>query len=130
MLILLLACTSGDKESGTTSDTGVTSGTPATLTEIQADIFGKSCAFSSCHGDGGNAGSLKLNDGESYGELVNQPATVTGEILVIPGDPDGSYLVKKLENADPSQVMPPGSPLPDANIARVRSWIADGAQDN
>ncbi len=122
-LLWLVAC-SGGKDSNSPDET------PATLTEIQTDIFSKSCAFSSCHGDGGNSGLLKLDPELSYAQLVNAAASEAGKIRVVPGDPDGSYLVERLEHPDTAEVMPPGQPLDAAKLERIRSWIVDGAQDN
>jgi hypothetical protein len=120
-------------------------GGPATFTTVQDDVFTKSCAFSTCHG--GRAGDLKLTEGESYAALVNvtpagvnstnpeYPADVdvSDEILVIPGDPDNSYLIKKLEGAPDIN----GSPMPEGSqgfdedkVELVRSWIANGALDD
>jgi hypothetical protein len=53
-----------------------------------------------------------------------------GETLVIPNDPDNSYLIRKLEgNAGVGSVMPPPPrmALGAATIAEIRQWIADGA---
>ncbi|MFN7142154.1 MAG: hypothetical protein ACK4YP_00135, partial [Myxococcota bacterium] len=90
MLLLLIACTSAPK--------GDTGDAPApTLTQVQAEILTPSCAFSTCHGGGGGgAADLDLSDGRSHAELVGVESTdAPGEILVVPGDPDASYLVKK-----------------------------------
>ena len=53
-----------------------------------------------------------------------------GETLVVPGSPDTSYLVDKVEGmAAVGNVMPP-PPRPTldaASIAVIRQWITDGA---
>jgi hypothetical protein len=54
---------------------------------------------------------------------------VDGTFLVIPGDPDGSYLVQKMRgdsgiDGDP---MPPTAGATDAQIDVVVDWIAAGA---
>jgi hypothetical protein len=51
---------------------------------------------------------------------------------VEPGDPDNSLLINKLTNVTPicGGSMPPTGLLDDASIARIRTWIEDGADDN
>jgi hypothetical protein len=112
---------------------------PATLTEVQAEVFTPSCAFSTCHG-GGATGGLDLTEGSAYGSLVDQPVAdvegeggVEGEIRVIPGDSENSYLMKKLRGDDDiagDPMPPPSGGLDEELIARVASWIDDGAQNN
>ena len=53
-------------------------------------------------------------------------------MLVIPGDANGSYLIKKMENADGiiGDIMPPGAGLPEEKIQAVRSWIDNGASND
>ncbi len=98
-------------------------------------IFDRSCASVSCHGEA-LAGGLGLTAGESYGRLVNAPASnlaaaAAGVIRVIPGDPDASFLLRKLTGqlaADEGARMPQvGNALPAAQIDLVRRWIAAGA---
>jgi hypothetical protein len=56
---------------------------------------------------------------------------VRGMMLVAPGDPEKSYLVRKLEgNRVVGERMPMGRPpLPPEAVAAIRQWIADGASD-
>jgi hypothetical protein len=52
---------------------------------------------------------------------------------VNPGDPESSYIVWKIEGRSGivGARMPLGlAPLSDEQIAAIRGWIADGAQDN
>ena len=53
-----------------------------------------------------------------------------GEFLVMPGVPDSSYLIQKLEGTAPiGSQMPLGIPLLEqSQIDLIRQWIADGAQ--
>jgi hypothetical protein len=102
---------------------------PATFTEVYENILEPSCGFSSCHG--GGAGGFFLGDMHTtYGSLVNaESADAEGEILVVPGDANSSYLILKLEDAEGivGDAMPPAQPLPKEKIERVRSWIDAGA---
>jgi hypothetical protein len=105
------------------------SGAEVAFTAVRDDILLPSCGFSTCHGSG--TGDLTLDEAGAHAALVDAPsAAAAGEILVVPGDPDGSYLVKKLEGAagivgDP--MPPPSGGMAPADLAAIRSWIAQGA---
>jgi hypothetical protein len=101
-----------------------------TFANVRAEVLGGSCAFSSCHGV--STGELKLDGSQDdHARLVDAPsAAAVGEVLVVPGDPDASYLLKKLEGADDvvGDPMPPSGELLDAaRIDLVRRWIEAGA---
>jgi arylsulfatase len=49
---------------------------------------------------------------------------------VVPGDPDGSMLIRALDYASETARMPPKGKLPDAKIEPVRRWVATGAAIN
>lgn len=54
----------------------------------------------------------------------------SGETLIRPGDPDGSYLLRVMKHLEDGMEMPPNKPkLPDAVIADFTSWINMGAPD-
>jgi hypothetical protein len=92
----------------------------------------------SCHGDSA-AGGLSLVGPDALDALLNIESPVfSGEIRVIPGDPDNSLLMKKLTNnlelADGGTL---GAPMPTGEAIQwheaegvdlVRQWIAAGAQ--
>ncbi|MEI7702216.1 MAG: DUF1549 domain-containing protein, partial [Planctomycetia bacterium] len=46
---------------------------------------------------------------------------------VVPGNPEGSLLIKAVTRADSRLQMPPDSALSDQQIADLRTWIASGA---
>lgn len=91
-----------------------------------------------CHTDQGRtpAARLLLTSGAAYNALVNVGSVNRpGEILVKPGDPDNSYLIKKLEANTAvitGQRMPLGSPafLTDGQMLIIRRWIANGARND
>lgn len=110
-------------------------GAPATFTEVYDEILFPRCAESICHG--GAAGELDLTtrDG-AYLALVGVQAAgpqcmSSGMVRVAPGDPDASLLYDKLSST-PScgERMPIGTPLTDAELARIASWIAAGAPND
>jgi len=101
----------------------------ADFDSIQANVFTKSCALSGCHVGAAAPFGLKLDEGNSYALLVDilsgqAPAT----LRVKPFDPDGSYLIQKLEGTGGGSRMPLGGPsLPQATIDVIRQWITEGA---
>jgi hypothetical protein len=110
-------------------------GATATFATLQRKVFTPSCATLSCHG-AGNAGGMTLAAGAAYANLVGVPpsnsaALAAGLLRVVPGDPDRSFLLRKLEGTlgpDEGQAMPRvGSQLPPKLIDLVRRWIAAGA---
>jgi hypothetical protein len=53
----------------------------------------------------------------------------SGRLTIVPGDPDASELIARVESDDPSIRMPyKGAKLPDHEIQLLRDWIAQGAQ--
>lgn len=113
---------------------GTTTTTTASFAAIQRDILTPSCE--SCHTDNGRspAGGLNLKVGAAYPNLVGQASSAkAGAIRVVAGNPSGSYLVQKLEGAlDIVGLRMPrvGAPLSDAQVAIIRQWIQEGAQNN
>jgi len=102
-----------------------------TLASIQVNVFSASCAVPGCHGSAGTQEGLRLDPGFSYGSLLNVSAPRDPNLIrVIPFDPDGSFLVQKLEGAPGllGDRMPLGGPyLPQPTIEVIRQWIANGA---
>ncbi len=121
---------------------GPTPSLEPTFSSIQAEIFestdsaGRS-ACTNCHSATGRSpvGGLNLDHAVAYANLVNVPVREkAGAIRVIPGDPDNSYLVKKLEGASDiaGRRMPFNGPphLTDGQITIIKRWIANGAPRN
>jgi hypothetical protein len=113
-----------------------------TFSSIQQNIFNSSdsagrAACISCHNTQffRQNGNLNLTEGVSYTSLINVASSgKRSAVRVIPGDPEGSYLVQKLQGS-PGIVgvrMPQlGPPYLTANqIAIIRRWIELGAANN
>ncbi|HUF72626.1 MAG TPA: Ig-like domain-containing protein [Gammaproteobacteria bacterium] len=135
LLLTLVACGSGGGGGGAPAGGGGGGGGgtgPAlmpTFESIQEQVFDQLCI--SCHIGASAPLGLRLDDVNSYALLVGvasaqQPALQR----VDPGDPDDSYLIRKLDGtATTGGRMPLGLPaLPAADIAVIRQWITDGAQ--
>ena len=106
------------------------------LGDIADQIFQPSCALPSCHSSQTKAGALVLERAGVYDELVGVPPLSTGArqaglLRVAPGNPDNSFLIRKLEgDLGPGEgsAMPQSGPrLSDEQIDQIRAWIAAGA---
>ena len=106
-------------------------GLQPTLASIQDNVFSVSCAIPSCHGGGNVQYGLRLDPGFSAGNLINVPSPRNANLIrVVPGDPDASFLIQKLQGADGllGDRMPDGGPyLTTATINVIRQWIQNGA---
>jgi hypothetical protein len=113
-----------------------------TFSSIQANIFESAdsagrVACIGCHTSTGRApaAGLNLNHDVAYDQLVNVASrNKPGAVRIVPGNPDASYLVQKVEGA-PGIVgmrMPfSGAPfLTDGQLLILRRWIELGAQRN
>lgn len=129
----LSSCGGGSptSSSGSSTDTRTIQANPSFSTTIQEIFNRRSCSSSSCHGTALQA-RLDLRTGASYGALVNVRATSEPIVRVIPGNPDGSYLVIKLEGRQSvgSRMPQTGSPLDSIDLTNIRNWIAQGALNN
>lgn len=134
LLIILVAggtFLAGCNGDGDTGPSDGVSDDPSFAQDLQP-VFNNRCATQQCHGDAEQAG-LSLVDGEAYGELVLTQSTSEPEYFrVMPGAPDSSYLVIKIEgNQSVGSRMPlTGGPLDSDTIQLIRNWILAGAQDN
>ena len=88
-----------------------------------------------CHMPGAAQAGLSLYP-DAWAALVNQPATQSALPRVKPGDPEGSYLYRKLagthlESGGSGEHMPfQRERLDPADLAVFRDWIAQGARNN
>ncbi len=105
-----------------------------TFSSISTQVFEGICV--NCHNATGAAfaGGLRLDAGQAYNQLVNTPSTgKPAAVRVIPGNASDSYLIHKLEGRSDivGNRMPlSGSALSQADIDVIRTWIAQGAQNN
>lgn len=103
----------------------------ANLADLQLKIFKPVC--SGCHLGLGNTlpGIMDFTSKEAtYMSLVNTVSLQNPELLrVEPGNPDNSYLVRKIEGTQSVGSRMPfrGTSLTDEQIMAVRDWISAGA---
>ena len=132
--LALAACGGGSGEgldaNGQPLSTGGAAPMAPTLDSIQVNVFSVSCAISGCHGGGTVQFGLNLDSGFSAGNLINVASQQDASLIrVIPGNPNGSFLIQKLEGTQTvGRRMPDFSPpLPQATIDVIRQWIQNGA---
>jgi hypothetical protein len=120
--------------------TGPTPNLEPTFSSIQQEIFssGDSSgrpACTQCHNAvGSRFNGLDLSPAVSYSNLVNVASRGrVGAVRVIPGDPENSYLIHKLEGRSTiaGVRMPLNGPyLTSGQILVIRRWIETGAPNN
>lgn len=122
--------------------TGPTPNLAPNFASIQKEIFNTQdssgrLACTQCHVAGGAAAGtgLFLTEGSSYAALVGRQSRLRpGETLVIPGDPDNSYIVRKLEggpNINGLRMPRNNGPfLTEGQMLVIRRWIKEGAAND
>jgi hypothetical protein len=120
--------------------TGPTPNLQPTFSSIQQEIFRAADssgrpACTQCHNAiGSRFNGLDLSASVAYANLVNVASRFrAGAVRVIPGDPQNSYLIHKLEGTAPitGVRMPLGGPyLASGQILVIRRWIETGAPNN
>lgn len=99
----------------------------AAMVQVASD----SCAGTSCHVGGGEAGGLQLDPPGFYANTVGVKAKNSPLLRVHPGRPDKSYLYRKLTGQATFSRMPLGGPyLDEQTVALFREWIEDCASEN
>jgi len=90
---------------------------------VQTNVFGPACR---CHWGLDREANLELYAPGLEARLIGRPSTQCDNMtLIVPGDPDGSYLVRKLMDAAPAcGNQMPGGTLPDDKLQAVRAWVA------
>ncbi len=122
--------------------TGPTPDLEVSFASIQQEIFNTAdssgrASCIQCHTAQGRnpAGGLNLTEGNSYAALVSVASSARpAEIRVIPGNPNASYLVRKLEggpNIAGERMPRTGGPyLTEGQMRVIRRWIELGAENN
>lgn len=94
-------------------------------------VFTANCAVSTCHVTPSSSGApMSLVAGASYGNLVNQPASVGTR--VIPANSADSVLFKRITGTTAGPRMPPAPAtlLPASAQNLIKVWIDMGAKNN
>src|ERR1700688_673317 len=122
----------GLDQNGQPISAGGSTGGPVTadFQSIQDNVFTPIC--SKCHIGGGAPEGLQLDAAHSYNLLVGVPSAEQPNLLrVKAGDPDNSYMVRKIEGPTAGitggQMPLMETPLPQATIDAIRQWVTNGA---
>ncbi|MDB6046696.1 MAG: hypothetical protein JWM63_5247 [Gammaproteobacteria bacterium] len=111
------------------SSGGGTAPLTADFQSIQVNVFTPIC--SPCHSGASAPEGLMLDAGHSYNLLVGIPsAEVPTLSRVKAGDPNNSYMVLKIQGSAGivgGRMPLNGTPLPQATIDVIRTWITNGA---
>jgi hypothetical protein len=111
-------------------------GVTSTFEQLQRQVFTPTCALPTCHNVAQGEHQLSLAAGEAYGNLVGVPpvnvvANSAGLLRVDPGDPDNSFVLKKLRG---ELVDGEGEPMPrdlkrlhHLHLDLIEEWITAGA---
>jgi hypothetical protein len=141
--VALLAVSIGSAacDESLTDITGPTPNLVPTFSSIQTEIFSNSdssgrAACTQCHNAVGRLfNGLDLSPQVSYANLVGVASRgKVGAIRVVPGDPENSYLIHKLEGRPGivgvrmPQIGPPY--LTDGQILVIKRWIELGARND
>ena len=141
LLLGIFGCSTGgdsthppvDGGNDLSTDTVTTCNVEPTIASLEENYFKMSCTFSSCHSDNAAQGGLVLTPGNAYDNLVDVAITKSdseGVFRVVPGDPEASYLIHRVEITGSDGSMPPSivEPLgPDCQIKALREWIVANA---
>ena len=137
-LVLALSLLGCGSSKGTTTqfDAGAACLPLPTYAELRDTIFAPRCS-GHCHGGGGltpsaTAGPINLSGSSTRTELVDRASILgMGLVLVVPGDPGASFLIRKLTNDLPADSslggpMPQGEAIawqmiPQAELDRIRA---------
>ena len=142
LLLLMAGLTATACDESLSKLAGPTPSLEPTFASVQKEIFESTDAAGrvacvNCHTSTGRnpAGGLNLNHDAAYDALVNVPSRgKPSAVRVIPGDPENSYIVHKIEGRSGivGVRMPfSGAPfLTDGQILILKRWIADGAPRN
>jgi hypothetical protein len=86
-------------------------------------LFNQACTLSGCHDDNtANQSSLHLTS--HWNTVFALPG------VVVPGAPEKSTLVFRIEGSLGQRMPPRGNPLNKNQTDGIRTWIVEGAQNN
>jgi hypothetical protein len=113
-----------------TPGSGGSGGLTADFQSIQDNVFTPICT--KCHIGAGAPQGLQLDATHSYAMLVGVASAEQPAVLrVAQGDPDSSYIIRKLQGTPgiSGVQMPADGPpyLPQSTIDVIRQWITNGA---
>ena len=77
---------------------------------------------------------LSWEASESCGNVGRTSGEILDMLIIVPGDPDNSYMIWKVQGSGPAgedivgdQMPLDSAPLPAGTIQNMRDWVSDGA---
>ena len=129
----ITACAPGSGEGLDSNGNPIDPGTQsiplsADFVSIQANIFTPNCTLSGCHVGASAPLGLRLDDGASFATILDRDSVENPAFkLILAGDADNSYLVRKIEGIAGTR-MPKDLPaLSPDKIQAIRDWVNNGA---
>jgi len=101
---------------------------PPDFSAIYANVIEKRCGSGDkgCHGDGAPSGLVMSDPAQAHAYLLGE---IGDGARVVPGHPECSELLMRLQSSDRRVRMPlNGAALDSGAICAVRQWIASGAE--
>jgi hypothetical protein len=132
LLLVVLAACGGDSPSDPGGEEArVIKANPTFSADIMEIFVRTGCTSSGCHGSA-SLGGLDLRPGSAYTALVGVPARAEPIQRVIPGNPQGSYLIIRVEGRQTvgSRMPLGGMALDNIDLTNLRNWIQRGALNN
>lgn len=141
VVVVLAACSSDPQPVTTTSKSDAGAALPATFKDGVMPVLSESCALAACHAaKQSNLGiHITYDAALVYSELQKESPTYPGVKFVVPGKPDESFLMAKMDGthaklpacaAGCGREMPPDDMLPQSKRDVVRKWIENGAKND
>ncbi len=87
-------------------------------------LFSQACTFPGCHSVN------EPNDRVRLDSYTNLRFGVNGLPVIVPGSPDASDLVLRIEGRTGQRMPLNTNPLNQNQITGIRKWISEGARDN
>jgi hypothetical protein len=125
------ADSTGPVQGGGGGDGGGVKADPSFANDVFPVFTRYGCTAGGCHGTG--QGELTMTSATTaYGNLVGVPSSETGELRVIAGNAEDSYLVQKLEGRATVGARMPfgGQQLTATDLQNIKNWINQGARNN
>ena len=96
-----------------------------TFDNVYTNTITRSCGVGagSCHGPGASTG-IDLSTIDATYELLMGAQDLPAYVL--PGEPNCSQLMIRIDQPDPADTMPPGLPLSEAERCAIRQWVQEG----
>ncbi len=118
--VMILALASCDDSGNTPGDEIVFPDKDVSYSAHVQPFFNLRCANYGCHEDQSRAGDLSLT---SYVAMTERPG------IIIPGDPQSSLLLQKIDGRLPHPINVPII-INTNQLNGIRMWITEGARNN